>query len=228
MIQRGGQTYLTNCATCHGPDGDQVSGVNLASGQFRKARTDQDLIDIVRKGIPGTPMPPGNFSEMQASAIVAYLHSMASAPRTLLNNANPGDSARGRAIFEGKGGCLNCHRVNGSGAFTGPDLGEIGASRRRADIERSLLEPSAEIRQDNHTLRAVTRDGATIMGNLLNQDTYSFQILDPHGKLISLSKDKLRDSEILTTSPMPSYKDKLTTQEISDVVAYLGTLRGNR
>ena len=27
-------------------------------------------------------------------------------------------------------------------------------------------------------------------------------------------------------SPMPSYKDKLTTQELADVASYLGTLEG--
>jgi putative heme-binding domain-containing protein len=227
MIQRGGQIYQGNCINCHGPDGDSVSGVNLASGAFRKARTDQDLIDIVRKGIPGTPMPPGNFSDEQAGVIVAYLHSMATAPRSRISTANPGDPARGRAIFEGKGNCLNCHRVQGSGAFRGPELGAIGASRRRADLEVSLLDPSAEIRQDNRTLRAVMKDGTTIAGNLLNQDTYTLQLLDTRGKLVSLTKANLRDFEILNTSPMPSYKDKLSAQEISDVISYLGTLRGN-
>ena len=226
MIQRGGQMFQFSCANCHGPDGDSVSGVNLASGRFRKARTDQDLVDIVRRGIPGTPMPPGNYSDDQAGAIVAYLHSMASAPRSSLSGSNPGDPARGRALFQNKGNCGNCHRVQGTGAFLGPDLSEIGATRRRSDLEVALLDPSAEIRQENRTLRATTNDGATITGNLLNQDTYTIQLRDPKGKLVSLKKSSLRTFEILTASPMPSYKDKLAPQEIADIVAYLGTLRG--
>jgi len=228
MIQRGANVYFSNCINCHGPDGDGVSGVNLASNQFRKARTDRDLIDIVRKGIPGTPMPPGNFSEEQAGFIVAYLHSMASSPRSVLAGTSAGDAGRGQAIFEGKGQCLNCHRVSDTGSFVGPDLSAVGSARRRADLETSLLDPSAEIRQENRTLRAVSRDGATITGVLLNQDTYSLQILDPKGRLVSLQKARLRDFEILTKSPMPSYKDKLTPQEIADVVSYLGTLKGRR
>jgi cytochrome c1 len=28
------------------------------------------------------------------------------------------------------------------------------------------------------------------------------------------------------TSPMPSYRDKLTTQELSDVISYLMSLKG--
>jgi mono/diheme cytochrome c family protein len=31
---------------------------------------------------------------------------------------------------------------------------------------------------------------------------------------------------VLTTSPMPSFKDKLSPDEISDVVAYLLSLKG--
>jgi putative heme-binding domain-containing protein len=224
-IERGQQIYLAGCTNCHGPDGDSVSGVNLASNQFRKARTDADLIDIVRKGIPGTPMPPGNYSDPQAQALVAYLHSLANAPRAGPTAVNAGDSARGKALFEGKGQCLNCHRLGGNGAFNGPDLTDIGRTRRRADLETSLLDPNAEIRQDNRTLRATFRDGTSVAGNLLNQDTYSLQLIDAHGKLISLQKAKLRDFEILATSPMPSYKDRFNAQEIADVVSYLGTLR---
>jgi putative heme-binding domain-containing protein len=228
-IRRGANVYFSNCINCHGPDGDRVSGVNLASNRFRKAKTDQDLIDIVRKGIPGTPMPPASFSEEQAAAIVAYLHSMANSPRSVLSSETPpGDPARGQAIFESKGQCLSCHRVSGTESFVGPDLSGIGATRRNADLETSLLDPNSEIREENRTLRAVNRDGSAVTGILLNQDTYSLQILDPHGKLVSLHKANLREFEILKTSPMPSYRDKLTPEEIADVVSYLVTLKGNR
>ena len=40
-----------------------------------------------------------------------------------------GDPAKGKVIFEGKGTCSSCHRINGSGSHFGPDLSEIGARR---------------------------------------------------------------------------------------------------
>src|SRR5947209_8050267 len=83
-IEMGGQIYIGNCAVCHGPDGDGVSGVNLGSGRFRRGSSDVELATIVRNGIAGTPMPPGNYSEAQAGMIVAYLRSMASTPRSVL------------------------------------------------------------------------------------------------------------------------------------------------
>src|SRR3954468_449635 len=110
-IQRGGQTFLTNCLRCHGENGDAINGVSLFSNKFRRAQTDAELTSIIRKGIPGTAMPPGNYADDQVFAIVAYLHSMATTPRTSSTNTNTGDAARGKTIFEGKGQCLSCHRV---------------------------------------------------------------------------------------------------------------------
>lgn len=170
-------------------------------------------------------MPPGAYTDDQASVIVAYLHSMAASGRST-RNGPPGDPARGKALVESKGACLNCHRIGPLGTVTGPDLTAIGSARRAADLETSLLDPSAEIRPENRPVRATSKSGAKISGMLLNQDTYSIQILDSTGKLRSLQKDNLRDYELLKISPMPSFKGKLTDQELSDVVSYLVSLKG--
>lgn len=226
-IQRGGQIFLTNCASCHGPNGDAIAGVDLWSNKFRRAQTDRELTDLIRKGIPGTPMPPGNYTDDQISVIVAYLHSMNNAPRVAPEaGADPGDPARGQAIFEGKGQCNTCHRVGEQGGFTGPNLSSIGADRRPADLQRSLLEPGSGMRDANRPVRAVTGDGTVVRGTLLNYDTYSVQLMDTSGKLRSLQRDKLREFELMKTSPMPGYKDKLTPRELADLLSYLVTLRG--
>jgi len=78
----------------------------------------------------------------------------------------------------------------------------------------------------NRPVRAVTRDGKIINGRRLNEDTYTVQLLDDQEKLVSLTKADLREYAILTASPMPSYKDRLTESELADVVAYLLSLKG--
>ncbi len=228
-VSFGGRLFFANCVICHGPEGDGVSGVNLASNRFRRATTDAELVGIVQRGVPGTPMPPGNYNDRQASLIVGYLHSMAASPRTLLGAITTRDPANGKAIVTGKGQCLNCHRIGGEGGFLGPNLGEIGATRRTVDLERALLDPSADIRPDNRTLKAVRNDGTVIQpSRLLNQDTYSLQILDSTGHLRSLQKASIKDFEIMKNSPMPVYKGRLTDQEVADTVAYLATLKGHK
>ena len=223
-IENGGLLYQANCTACHGPDGDGVPGINLGSGKFRRGTTDDEIVKIILGGVPGTAMPPNAFSESQAGTIVAYLRSLASAPTG--GPAIPGDARRGRTLFESKGQCLSCHSVGGIGGRSGPSLTEIGSSRRAVELQRALVDPSADIRSDSRQVRAVTRDGATITGRLLNQDTYTLQLLEANGRLRLLDKGTLREITILKESPMPSYKDKLDAQELADLVSYLRSLRG--
>jgi hypothetical protein len=65
-----------------------------------------------------------------------------------------------------------------------------------------------------------------VRGTLLNQDTFSVQLRDTNEKLSGFLKQDLREFGFLP-SPMPSYKDKLSTQEVADVVSYLISVRSN-
>src|SRR5262244_2554601 len=76
-IAEGGRLYQSNCTGCHGTTGDQVPGVALMSGKFRRATSDDEVAGIIRKGVPGTAMQAFNFTEQQAGMIVAYLKAFA-------------------------------------------------------------------------------------------------------------------------------------------------------
>jgi len=222
-IQTGKQLYGVNCSNCHGPKGDFVSGVDLGHGTFRRATTDNEIVAIMVQGIQGTPMPPANLSDQQAHQVVAYLRSMADATDTA--GANKADLAHGKSLFENKG-CLNCHRVRDHGSRVGPDLTNIGARRKRDDIERSILDPDAEVLAENRYVRIVTRDGVTITGRILNEDTFTLQLIDSKEKLLSFQKADLSKFEFLKNSAMPSYRDKLSGDDLSDLVGYLVSLKG--
>jgi putative heme-binding domain-containing protein len=223
-IDAGGRLYRSNCVNCHGQEGTAISGVDLGHGKFRRASTDDDLARIIVNGIAGTPMPPSNFSPAQAETIVAYLR--ARVGENAATASSGGDPVRGKTIFESKG-CLTCHRVNGNGSRVGPDLSEIGAARSPQNLDQSIRDPNAEIRPENRTVRAVTRDGATFTGRLLTEDTFGLQMIDSHEKLISLSKANLREYSFLKDSPMRFLnRPMLNDREIADVVSYLETLKG--
>ncbi len=108
----------------------------------------------------------------------------------------------------------------------GPDLSAIGSLRRPAGIEQSILDPDAEILPQNRFYRVVTSDGTVVTGRLLNRDTFSVQMLDSNEHLRSFSIPSLREHGFVDKSPMPSYANKLNTQQIADLVAWLGTLKG--
>jgi putative heme-binding domain-containing protein len=224
-VQDGQRLYLGACANCHGPDGDAVPGVDLGRGQFRRASSDSELIEIVRRGIPGTAMPPGNYSNTQATQIVAYLRALAgSGERTTA----AGDAGRGEALFAGKGGCLTCHEVHGRGSRLGPDLSDVGRLRRASELERALVDPPGEVRPQNRGVRLVTREGATVTGRLLHHDTFTVLMLDAKERLRSFAKADLRDVAVIKTSSKASYRGKLSDAEIADLVGYLMSLKGTK
>jgi putative heme-binding domain-containing protein len=223
-VETGFNLYNSNCITCHGGNGDSVPGVNLRSGQFRRAATDSDLNRLIQTGIPGTAMPPGRFNTGELAGLVAYIRSM----REFDSRPMRGDPARGRVVFEEKGNCTTCHRVLGRGSRVAPDLSDIGAIRAPEALERSLLDPTATMLPVNRFVRAVTREGKVITGRRLNEDTYTVQLIDSDERLLSFIKADLREYTVLKTSAMPSYKDKLTRAELDDLVAYLRTLKGSR
>jgi len=222
-VEAGGRVYTSTCTGCHGPDGDGVGGINFSQGKFRRAASDDDLIRIVVRGIPNTPMPPTGMSEGQAATVVAYLRSLTASSADV---AAGGDAARGRSLVEGRGQCLTCHAIGINGLHAGPALTDIGAQRRSVDLMRSLVDPAAEVRPENRTIRVVMKDGRTLSGRFLNQDTFTIQLIDATDKMLSIDKAAVRESSILTTSPMPSFKDKLAPQELADVVTYLSSLKG--
>src|SRR4051812_36892682 len=139
-IAYGSRLYDAQCTTCHGANGDGVGGVDLRSGKFRNAVTDQDLTRVILTGIPGTGMQAFKFDPSEIAGIIAYLRNMNSFDR---GSVKTGDAARGRSAVEGKGDCLQCHRVGGRGSRIAPDLSDIGVARSAGSLLRSLTDPNS-------------------------------------------------------------------------------------
>ena len=221
-IQAGSVVYSLQCSQCHGPTGDQVGGIDLRSGRFRNnVSNDDDLRRIITNGIPNTSMPGRKLAPAELTAVVAYIRNMRDFNTTVVKL---GDGGRGRALFEGNG-CGNCHRIGATGSRVASDLSEIGGSRSPAAIQQALLDPSSLMMPINRPVRIVTRDGRTINGRRLNEDTFTIQLLTDKEQLLTVEKSDLKEFTILKTASMPSYKDKLDPQQLADVVSYLASLR---
>ena len=248
QIDEGRALYDNNCGRCHNDTGDGVTGVQLFS-QIRRASSDEDIARIIKQGIAGTAMPAHNFTDAQALNVVAYLRSMvgvtpasrggaaaaATAGGAGAASLASGDPARGKVIFTGKGGCISCHRAEGAGGQTGPDLSAIGRVRppRGFDpggpnvpqIERSILDPNAEIAPQFRVFQVTPKNGPVVRGTLLNQDTFSIQMRDSTEHLRAFLKNDLKDYGF-QPSPMPPYQGKLSAQEMADLLTYLLSLKG--
>jgi putative heme-binding domain-containing protein len=221
-LEDGKRVYQASCANCHGPDGNLIAGSDFGRAVYRRPYTNDELAGIVMMGIANTPMPPNpGMSREQALRVVEYLRSMAAGSA----GGAVGDPQRGRALFEGKGECTACHRVRGAGSRVGPDLTSIGALRRAAELEQSLVDPPAEVQPENRFYRVTPKSGASVTGRLLNRDSFTVQLIDTDENLRLFRIADLRGHGFEET-PMPSARDKLSPQEIADVVSYLSSLRG--
>src|SRR5262245_52031191 len=116
-LQAGYKLYAAQCALCHANNGHAGAGGRLARQQLRRASTDADIKNPIAIGVPAAGMPSFPFEPDELDALVAYIRSgfdLTGAPFRV------GDAARGKAIYDGKGGCAACHRVLGNGSRVAP------------------------------------------------------------------------------------------------------------
>jgi len=118
--------------------------------------------------------------------------------------------------------------VAGRGGAIGPDLTDIGARASAAFIRSSLLDPEAAVPDGFLQVRAIHKDGRTITGVRCNEDSFSIQLRDISGEFYSFWKRELRAlHKEWGKSPMPSYRDSLSSSDLDDLVAYLVSLEGS-
>jgi putative heme-binding domain-containing protein len=230
----GRRLFDTQCVRCHGREGTGGEGPNLRQARLGRAPDDVALLAVIREGVPGTSMQGAwPLTEREVTRVGAYVRSLGRIPPQPL----PGDRARGRALFEGKGGCRTCHVVNGEGGSHGPDLSEVGSQRGPDHLRRSLLDPGAELpaRTVGYEpgsyaayllVRAVGKDGRVVEGYRVNEDTFTIQLRDLTGGLHSWRKAELAQlDKRLGRSLMPGYASVFSEPELDDLVAYLASLR---
>ena len=222
-VAAGARLFRTNCAVCHGRNGEGGRGPNLAEGKFRHGSSDAALLRTIMTGIPGTEMPGLFYSGERLWQIIAFLRWLGrrTSPALL-----PGDPGRGERLFQGKGGCTQCHMLNGEGGRLGPALSDIGALRSPEQLRTSIVKPNAEVNSRYWPVQVSGQGGQSISGVRMNEDTYSIQVMDMRENLHSFWKRDLREVKLKKTSLMPGYEAMFSRSELDDLVAYLSSLRG--
>ena len=218
----GKKLFENHCALCHGIDGGGGRGPNLRRPKLDHAADDAALRSLVQNGI-APEMPEGWFlSSENVANLAAYVRSIGRvAPEKL-----PGDPTRGKAIYD-RSGCSACHILAGEGNGFGPELTDVGARRGSALLRETLKNPASTIPEGFLLIEAVTREGKTIRGIRVNEDTFSIQVKDDNRRLHSLRKDELKSLKKLRgATPMPAYGSSLGGAELDDLIAYLAAQRG--
>jgi cytochrome c oxidase cbb3-type subunit III len=232
-IDGGKRLFQGMCVECHGEGGAGGDAPSLNRARLLHAPTDEALIKILTNGIPNTAMPRvRRFSANETQQLVAYIRSLGKLTQTPV----PGDAQKGVAIYKNLG-CASCHIISGVGGNFGPDLSDIGFMRGASYLREAVIDPGASLPKNTLRvpgrgyaeflpLRIVTNEGREVRGVRVNEDAFTIQVRDQAGKFYSLRKS---DLELLDKqagqSMMPSFRNQLTPSSLTDLVAYLSSLR---
>jgi putative heme-binding domain-containing protein len=236
-ITLGELIYNQNCTSCHGPNGGAgeigPEIIHNLSVPLRGELNDNQILDVIRNGASGTVMPAwkGKLTDDDILKIGAFLHSLRG---TAIDNPLPGNVAHGEDIFWGKGQCGSCHMLGGRGALRGPDLTNVAAEYKSNLIVDALTKPNHRVYGDGGVhLRALPamdtydavhvtlNSGRTVDGVLLNQDSYSLQVMGDDNELHLLDRSQVK---AIANKPalMPTdYDKRLTKDEFADLMAFL-------
>ncbi|MBZ2186715.1 MAG: c-type cytochrome [Bryobacter sp.] len=222
-LREGLKLYQFHCSFCHGK-GDDGMAANLVTPNLVHAPTDASLVNIIRNGIGGTDMPPAlGMSEQEMLMVAGYVRSLGrTAPTSIA-----GDAAKGKALYLGKGGCAGCHMVDGKGGRSGPDLTLIGAMRSPGNLRTSIVDPNASMVGGWSMVHLTLKSGQKVSGIRLNEDNFHVSLRDGKGKIQTIAKaEAVKIDRDLTRSSMPAYGKVFSEDEMTDLIAYLFSLRG--
>ena len=136
--------------------------------------------------------------------------------------AEPRDLKRGALYFE-RTTCAECHRFDGKGGSTGPDL--TGASGRFSphDLLESILSPSLEVSDQYQQTELLTTDGEMFVGRIAEQDESRLVLLTgvDYSESVEFQRDEIDALRPSPLSRMPTgLLDSLTEDAILDLLAY--------
>ena len=137
-----------------------------------------------------------------------------------------GDKTRGEQIFQMRGTCAKCHKVQGMGKEVGPDLSEIGSKLSPQALYVSILDPSAGISHNYESYIVVTVEGTVLTGVKVSDSVNQITIKTAEAVERTFSKEDLEDVIKQPTSLMPEDLQKnLSADDLVDLVEYLKTLK---
>jgi putative membrane-bound dehydrogenase-like protein len=137
--------------------------------------------------------------------------------------AMSGDPSRGRDEFRKT--CAACHRLEGVGHNTGPDLAAI-KNRGPEAILLALLDPNREVNPQYLNYALTTADGRSATGLVAAETATSVTLRRGEGLEETFLRGDIEQLRATGMSLMPEgIERQLSRQQLADLIAYLMTVR---
>ena len=223
--ERGKQAFTQSCAFCHGADATGARGPDLVRSPLVAHDVNGNLIgEVIKNGRPDKGMPPLPATPEQIADIAAYLHARAkeAIESSGVPSAYPaeklltGNAEKGKAYFEGAGGCTKCHSAAG-------DLAGVSKKYSSIELESHMLYPDDKPVDVTITLPS----GEKISGVLAHIDDFvvSLRVGDKSGWYRSFKRDSVK---VEIRDPLAAHRDllpKLTQDDMHNLFAYIYSLK---
>jgi len=224
-VERGKKTFAQSCAFCHGADATGARGPDLVRSPLVAHDVKGELIgEVIKNGRPDKGMPPLPATAEEIADITAFLH--ARAKEAIESSGVPssypveklltGSAEKGKAYFEGDGGCKNCHSPTG-------DLAGVARKYSSIELEAHMLYPDRK-----PVLATVTLpSGEQISGVVSHVDDFvvSIRVGDKSGWYRSFLRNSVK---LELKDPLAAHREllpKLTQDDMHNLFAYINSLK---
>lgn len=222
QIARGKQVFSVNCGFCHGSDGrGGEGGPNLLRSSLVLADQKGEVIYAVTLvGRPDKGMPKFDLDLNTIADIAAFLHSIPTGaaektafdPRLIV----VGNAAAGKAFFNGKGHCSQCHSLQG-------DFAGIGARLDPKTLQDNIISAGAVTRlgaplpsAPPRTVTVTLASGEVIKGTLVSVDDFDVTLTDAGGRRRTLPRQG-EQPRVEIKNPLQAHLDRVREWNDSDI-----------
>lgn len=121
--------------------------------------------------------------------------------------------------------CIACHRMQGTGGTSGPDLSQIGSKFSGYDLVNTILSPNDQISDQYANVLLELKDGRKAAGRIREENDSTIVLMpnpfDPE-QLMEIDKSSVVERGISPVSPMPpGLLNRLNEKEVTDLLVYL-------
>jgi len=231
-VGEGQELYNAYCQICHGVLGEgQTMGKPLTDAPANRL-ADQELIDVITDGLPGTGMVAweGSLSEVEIFDIASYIRNLQGKPALSLGDDDSGLSddpnvIAGEMLFNGSADCATCHSYDEQGGSVGPSLDGLGGRLGGHDLLQALLNPSASIVRGYGAKEVEQADGTIVRGRFRNDSELAVQIQSEDGRRwVTYFKERVTAVRDVDESLMPDTFATLGANEQQQLLAFLSSL----